>query len=227
MLSQNGQTFKFFDGGLGANNPTTQAYNTVRLYFNRAEHFIGPVVSVGTGIVERRKSRSPLWGKPRSDIEMIINAATNSEDTHTNMADALPEKSYYRFNVDSDLGYLKLDSWKGKSGEETRRIMREATRKYLERTEIRNAISECANQLVAVRRARAQSVDPSRWEEFCHGVSYRCEFADCHEGHPAFTAAADFQSHLKTAHPNLAADQKAFNDEFDAGKAYPLYPDTA
>ena len=186
---------------------------------------IGPVVSIGTGIVEGRKSRIPLWGKRRDEIDMIVQAAANSDVIHTNMANELPDNHYHRFNVDRDLGQMNLDSWKGRKGEETKRIMYGATNKYLERPDVRKYISQLAKELVAIRRARAHSDDPSRWEEFCHGVSYKCEFADCHEGRPAFAAAADFRSHLRMTHPVLAKDQEAYNREFLAGKLYTLYPE--
>ena len=216
-LALKGNSRKFLDGGIGTNNPTLRAYDEVQSLYNKAPDGIASIVSIGTGITKRKKSR---W-RISNDLNTIVDVATDSEDAHARMKRELPAHIYHRFNV-NDLGFMKLDSWKGPRGTDTREEMTKATQEYLSKQDVKESMRLCAERLVEIRRNRASN-DPSQWEEYCYGVSYSCEFENCYDGHPNFVTGSEFRTHLMTH----KIDAAKIEQEFAKGKKFRLYSDTA
>lgn len=102
---------EYLDGGFGANNPCAEIYDEVRRMNNSAEHCVGLIVSVGTGKNLQGRFQGSGVRRYLGYVNFATKWAADSEDTHIGMA-RLILPSYARFNVESDLGAMKLDEWK-------------------------------------------------------------------------------------------------------------------
>ena len=122
---------KYLDGGFGANNPSVEIFREVRRMNNYNENCIGTMVSIGTGMSDRRriednpKSSDGKRAKFRAGLGKFLDYenfarkwATDSEKAHEDMLEQLrPKKTfnYYRFNVEKGLECMKLDEWRERS----------------------------------------------------------------------------------------------------------------
>ena len=231
------QEIEFVDGGVAAPNPTLSAYWSVRQLYNNAPSVYNPdsqpnrnasdiievLVSLGTGMVESKKSKWPIVGKILNEIDSIVAWATDCERTHETVAFTREGRPYFRFNVKRGLGTLSLDSWSGENGRQTRERMCNATNQYLQDPEVQKLILSCAEMLVKKRRARASWHEKHLWEEFCHGVAYRCQVVNCCSGRPTFLSGPSFKDHLTSHHSELASKPALLNQEYAKGKVYDLY----
>ena len=145
--------------------------------------------------------------------------ATDSERTHEPVLAMIPNSTFYRrFNVEHDLGKIKLDAWKGAKGSKTIDLLNTRTAAYLEDEAVKKSIKETARKLVNIRRQRAQtSLD--RWERFCHAVRYRCPVQGCGYG-DTYEQRTYLEAHLKARHPSECATDN-LERSLDSGKHYP------
>ena len=224
-LDEDDARFEFIDGGFGANNPSEEAYRSVKQLFNNDINSIRLLVSIGTG-KNQEASKSPRRGysKYLSYYNAAAKWATDSEHTHHNVYDALNgHADYYRLNVEHGLGKMKLDAWKGDGGIETLDLIRRKTEDYLATDAAQRSIKESARHLVNVRRARAYQQDQDRWERFCHGVEYRCHLPACGHTDVIYTQRRNFRRHLAENHPSNRSEETV-ETLLDRGKRFPLFP---
>ncbi|MCJ1349383.1 hypothetical protein MMC31_007623 [Peltigera leucophlebia] len=99
------------DGGFGANNPCAEICDEVRRMNNNAEHCVGTIVSVGTGKCLQGRFQGTGLKRYIGFFYFATKWASESEMVHTNMA-RLNIRSYARFNVETELGSMKLDEWR-------------------------------------------------------------------------------------------------------------------
>jgi hypothetical protein len=122
-------------------------------------------------------------------IMVLPDAVTNSEPVHrglqstANTAIKNGQKiPYYRFNVDEIASKVGLDQWNPSktmelpNGEETLQRLEKATNDYMNDPINTKRLQECAQELVRVRRERAET---ERWERFATYTIYRCPEKGC------------------------------------------------
>lgn len=193
----------YIDGGMGCNNPALVLVDEVKGVHGRRPEL---VISVGTGTDPKDdtppqsdtassvQQAQPVTAKERHKHRIFNNMrklkniglqlpaiATDSRATHLALKQISFPK-YSRFNVPG-LAEMKLDEWQPSgqgdelNGEETLQKMRDETRAYLEKAEIKSDLERCAKALVCLRRRRAET---ERWEQYATHVSYSCpEEGDC------------------------------------------------
>ena len=208
-------------GGFGANNPTEEAYRSVK-QLNHNQQIVQVLVSIGTGKnLEADPTPSAGYALYLSYANLAAKWAAQSEATHDTMLDTLRGVTQYsRLNVNHGIGKTKLDAWKGKKGCKTLELIRIKTQEYLDSEEGRQQISDSARQLVEVRQARSSEAYRGRWERFCYGVEYACNNTTCHDGKDKRYADRDaFESHVIRNHPSECDDLEAF---LETCKQYPV-----
>lgn len=123
-----GTTFNFYDGGYGYNNPIKVARQLMTQHPFEAER-VACYVSLGTGIRNfeelEKKSGIPMYVEA---AKLAAGAATNTEQLHNDARQELTVP-YFRFNPESGIGDLPLDS----VGEVE--LMKKATWTYVGRAE--------------------------------------------------------------------------------------------
>ena len=157
----------FFDGGLGCNNPSLEAYNEVcNMHYQPPESKnissaspISLFLSIGSGLKSPRKQPKGFMAEYRSLVDLLRSIATDTEDVESLVRSLSVNHHfpYFRFNVDKGVGELRLDEWKrpkkGRESETLRRIRAE-TRIYLDREDIQRDLADCAQRLISLRRLR-------------------------------------------------------------------------
>lgn len=148
----------FIDGGVGTNNPTSEALSEIQEA--RSDSSLKPlIVSFGSGLRPQDNMRSNLPYLLRNSITTTIKAlqatATNTEDVHKDMkrTSEFHNIDYFRFNVESGLEDILLDSWRVKkvSGRrvfETIETITLKTEVYLQRQDVAEKLRQCAQILV-------------------------------------------------------------------------------
>ncbi|KAL9137349.1 MAG: hypothetical protein Q9175_001449 [Cornicularia normoerica] len=180
-LEEEDEKFEYIDGGLGANNPTEEAYRSVKQLNYNNPRTVQVLVSIGTGKnLEADPNPSAGYGLYMSYANTAARWATQSEATHHTILDATRTfAEYFRLNVEQGIGKMKLDAWKGDKGCKTLELIRTKTQDYLGSPDGQQQISSSARQLVNIRRARSSSMYIDYWERFCHGVEYHCCANNC------------------------------------------------
>lgn len=212
-------------GGLGANNPTEEAYRSVKQLNNNNPRTVRVLVSIGTGKnLEADPNPSAGYRLYMAYANTAAKWATQSEATHHTMVDATRTfAEYFRLNVEHGIGKMKLDAWKGKKGCRTLELIRTKTQDYLDSPEGQRQISDSARHLVKVRRARSSSMYIDRWERFCHGVEYACHVPTCPDGRDKrYEDRQALRRHIQAFHAvslneleSLLDDSKRFPEETD------------
>ena len=164
------------DGGLGANNPSMVAWESIKQYSGNDLKAVDINVSIGTGGIVNKASR---WGPMKKLYFLLntINQATDSFSTHEASALNAQENGfgYYWLNVEGGFGNMNLDTWKGKGGVKILEEIRNKTGEYLKSDEVQIRLKESAEYLVKKRQQRSKHHDGDRWERYWHGVEYQCE----------------------------------------------------
>lgn len=183
-LEEEDEKSEYVDGGFGANNPTEEAYRSVKQLSNNNPRTVQILVSIGTGKnLEADPNPSAGYRLYMAYANTAAKWATQSEATHHTILDATRTfAEYFRLNVEHGIGKMKLDAWKGKKGCETLELIRTKTQEYLDSPDGQQQISHSARQLVNVRKARSSPEYIDRWERFCHGVEYACCVPTCLAG---------------------------------------------
>lgn len=203
-------------GGLGANNPTEEAYRSVKQLSNNNPRTVQVLVSVGTGKnLEADPNPSAGYRLYMAYANTAAKWATQSEATHHTILDATRSfAEYFRLNVEHGIGKMKLDAWKGTKGCKTLELIRTKTQDYLASPEAQRQISECARLLVSVRRARSSQMYIDRWERFCHGVEYACCEPTCPDGKDKkYDDRNALRRHVQELHPSRRNRLEPFLDE--------------
>lgn len=221
-IEEGNEKSELIDGGFGANNPTEEAYRSVRQLYGNDPQAVSVLVSVGTG------KNLEHGGNPKGGYRLYlkyVNAAakwaTDSEKTHETVSDITRDNvDYFRLNVEHGIGKMKLDEWKGKKGRETLGLIRAKTEAYLTSPEAQEDLDASARHLVEVRRRRSNGSDHELWERFCHGVEYACCHDKCPNGGKRYRKRRELRSHIVKVHNIDDARVQALLEE---GKTYPLY----
>jgi hypothetical protein len=178
-ISFNDRTFR--DGAIGANNPSKVAIDEV-LQMHRYSPKL--LISIGTGSQNRtthvrnpqklRKAKG--W---RNLAKVITQLITQSERTAELAQDTCENEKvdYFRWNVPA-VGDIGLDEWNPPgNGEITKAKILDLTIDYLSKKEVHLRLVQVARELVALRRARAET---ERWEVFARKFLYFCPEPSCH-----------------------------------------------
>lgn len=219
----NNEGFKFIDGGFGVNNPSEEVYRSVRQLSNNQPGAVSDFVSIGTGKKNMGGGKDYLL--PLRLIREAVKLATESERTHETMQDRSNQEGlrYNRFNVESGLGNIKLDTWKGKRGTKTLELIRRKTNEYLQTPGMRDRIDEVARRLVQIRRSRARQFNSDHWERFCHGVEYGCCAEICRSRN-RMPKLDELRQHLQIEH---SFTEEKIKSSLEQCKFYPLFEPTA
>jgi hypothetical protein len=236
---------EFCDGGAGVNNPTKEAlYELFRLHKTNVEI----VASFGTGKWEppsmfregnaNRLNRLHL-GSAIAHVNRLLKyakgALTECEKTHERVQEledmakgSAKEFKYSRFNVEDDLGKVKMDEWKaqrddGAGGKcSTLEYIRKCADKELEKDEVQAQLQALATLLVAQRRKRIRD-DPEMWERFASCVRYKCGDDGCRiNGEILYVdIRRDMRKHLLEVHNTPSGSMEI---ELDRCRQWPDFP---
>lgn len=222
-LKEDDEKFEFIDGGFGANNPSAEAYRSVKQLSKDDSSAVSAFISIGTGKnLEAEKNPSTGYKLYLRYANAAIKWASQSESVHEDLLEKTQGRAdYYRLNVEHGLGKMKLDTWKGKRGSETLDWIRAKTEDYLNTETARNQIHESAEHLVRIRRERPDQPNSDRWERFCHGVEYACCAGGCTNGE-RYKEQQALVRHLKREHKMKKGDRD-IESLIQEGKRYPLY----
>ncbi|KAL9613637.1 MAG: hypothetical protein Q9167_001813 [Letrouitia subvulpina] len=214
----------FIDGGFGANNPSEEAYRSVKQLSSNNPGVVECLVSIGTGKnIQATSPRNTGWRLYLKIANAAVKWAAQSEATHENMIDRTKDVTdYFRLNVEHGIGRMKLDAWKGVRGTKTLTAIREATEDYLKNSAVESEILRIARILVAKRNLRSSPTHIDQWERFCHGVEYLCCVDRCHNAGNVYSSRRELQYHIETSH-NTEIQRDDIQTVLDQGKRYPLY----
>jgi len=189
---------KFLDGGAGVNNPTLKLYREMNSLHNNQ---VKVIASFGTGKAEplslisggRAHRLNPLAAVSDAiqSLRTLRAVLTECEDTHAEVQEIVDDKrgepgafEYFRFNVQEDLGKIKMNEWKdrrddGNGGTGTTiDYIRTCTLKELRKPLVQQELIRLARMLVKRRRERARD-DRDRWERFACCTRYKCSSDEC------------------------------------------------
>ncbi|KAE8419552.1 hypothetical protein BDV36DRAFT_307871 [Aspergillus pseudocaelatus] len=197
----NGNIWRFKDAGLVLQNPTEEGVDELLRWtpHNLHNKAFNAILSIGTGLKQPRGYFGP--GNPGGLLDILAVywagfRSANPEKVHEGMEKAFnshDEKTYWRLNSDSEKwGQIMLDQW----DRDTMTTMDKLTSEYLERTDIKCCMQECAERLVKHRRQRQLHKD--EWERFALAVEYRCTAPGCFNH---YNIKGDMDDHLKRCHP--------------------------
>ena len=211
---------EYIDGGFGANNPSEEAWRSIKQLSHNNNRAVQTLVSIGTG---KNDGTGP---NPRAGYKLYLSYANlaakwaaQSEATHDTMLDVTHNcTDYFRLNVERGLGKMKLDEWKGKKGANTLSTIHDSTEAYIRSPDgIRN-ISDTAKALVEVRRARSLwQPNLDQWERFCHGVEYACWVKTCNHAERRWSRQ-ELRRHIQDVEPCEAATMEK---RLDKAKRFP------
>ena len=148
----------FIDDGFGANNPAQKALDEFEAFRNTKSSRVALskplIISIGSGINSTTSNSYFSFHKSKTMLAARL-LVTNTQMVHREM-DMMTEMlkiDYFRFEVDSGLEDLLIDSWKvdnrnGKKVLLTAQKINEATNRYLEQPVVVHKLRQCARFLV-------------------------------------------------------------------------------
>lgn len=225
-MGRGDERYEFVDGGFGANNPSEEAFEEVKMMSSDRDTALSALVSIGTG---KDSESTPLRGAGLQMYAAYANVAkkwaTYAEGTHETMLRLTGNKiPYFRLNVERGIGSMKLDEFKTKGDRcITLDNIRHATEAYLGSDEVKKQISSCARVLVERRRRRACQEHVDRWERFCFGVEYCCKIPECSQGRMVYATRDRLRQHLQELHrlpTGLDPDAEDLESWLNQGKFY-------
>lgn len=214
----------FIDGGFGANNPSEEAYRSVKQLSSNNPGVVECLVNIGTGKnIQAGSRRNTGWRLYLKIANAAVKWASQSEATHENMIDRTRDfTDYFRLNVEHGIGRMKLDAWKGIRGMKTLTAIREATEDYLKNPAVESEILQIAKILVTKRNLRSHSQYIDQWETFCHGVEYQCCVDRCQHAGAVYSSRRELRYHIETSH-KTETQRHDIEKVLNQGKRYPLY----
>jgi hypothetical protein len=242
---------EFCDGGAGVNNPTMEALEEMSsLHGTNVEI----VASFGTGQWQppsmfREGNRNGLGrlhiGSALAHVHRLLKnakgALTDCQKIHENveklarrlnrLEDTTNAFRYYRFNVEEELGKVKMDEWKTRRDDgagakcTTLEYIRKCTDHELGKDEVQAQLKALAAILVAQRRKRIKD-DPDMWARFATCLQYKCAEDDCRiDGNiHYFTLRRELRQHLLTVHNTPPESMEAELDQRRQRPAFPTGP---
>jgi hypothetical protein len=212
----------FFDGGMGANNPSQIALKEVDQMHHHSPSIL---VNMGTGEkqakgeIKRRKrdrfgdimnidqavSRTQFIKKWLELGDLSKKLLTNTLDiaSNTDFLAGHMRVRFCRFDVPRDVGddivgAIPLDEWLPRAdGHITLQKIRASTEAYLADQEVQEELERYARDLVAIRRQRART---EHWERFANVASYHCTSNDNCVKAPGNMDRKTLRSHLCEVH---------------------------
>jgi hypothetical protein len=212
----------FFDGAMGANNPSQIALKEVGQMHHHSPSIL---VNIGTGEkqaegqVKRRKrdrvgdimnidqavSRTQFIKKWLELGDLSKKLLTNTSDiaSHTDFLARHMRVKFCRFDVPRDkgehtVGAIPLDEWLPPAdGHVTLQKIRASTEAYLAEQEVQEELEQYARDLVALRRRRAKT---EHWEKFANVATYHCTCNDNCVNTPGNMDRKTLRSHLCEVH---------------------------
>jgi predicted acylesterase/phospholipase RssA len=184
----------FSDGGfMGVNNPTMEVYREVeKRHGTQNGATISIVVSIGTARAGPRRFNTSVRGTARFAVDETTGTDRVAADMEE-LANRTPELRYFRLNATKKGCKVQLDEWKPRGvkarlknqhpGSETLKSIDETFDTWYNETPSngeksnRQQISECAERLVKIRRARMK--ERSRWERYATCAHYYCDEVNC------------------------------------------------
>ena len=160
----------FVDGGFGTNNPTLEAFREATWSDDDMPSNL-MIISIGSGVgkhLSRFGGSKSKYGLLLKYIESAIRMVSDTERVHqeTLMISRERNMKYFRFNVDTGLEDISLDSWNirkedGKRIFETIIRIQSETMKYLQRQDVREELRRCAKALVDRRYPGPSTMPPN------------------------------------------------------------------
>jgi len=226
-------SYGYIDGGVGANNPSLEAWRSINQLHRTepSDRAVEVLVSIGTGKkLEGKAHTKGLHSIIKALLGTGVDVLTDTFATHEQVRYAMRNTGdYFRFNVENGLGTIPLDACKGKDGTGTLDEIRQKTEDYLQKTDVQQQLKNSAKLLVDIRRSRSKSPDLDQWERFCHGVEYSCPLEGCTDT-MRYSKRELLRQHFKHAHHRLVSpilpNGKKLNALFDEGKLFPLYEES-
>ena len=220
-LEDNDSKSTFLDGGVGANNPSQEAWYSIRQSNNDNPKTVDINVSIGTGRTLASASKETFKRGLKKKLLLVYelaNSVTDTFRTHEEMAQRAKENDfhYYRLTVEQGLGLMKLGAWEGKRGAETLDKLRTKTQEYLDSSEAQVRILESAENLVSKRQSRSLHADPDHWERYCYGVKYYCRVNPCSDQLQEKSERQSLRRHIEEMHPGC----REIEDMLDQGKVF-------
>ena len=123
------------------------------------------LLSIGGGSAKGNNPKS-RFGR-ESLLKLFTNISTVVDD-QVKIASERYSFNYYRLDVKEGLQNVGINEWKPRfTGKETLEQIKKATRRCLDRFDIKSQIKECAEALAYKRKQRAQTM---KWECFATGT---------------------------------------------------------
>lgn len=221
-LEEDDPKLRFVDGGLCANNPSVEAWESIKQLNRGDPKTVDINVSIGTGRMLGSSLKKATRNGLKRKLSLIWNMLTWPTDTyaaHENMAQYSQDHGfqYYRLNVKNGFSKMSLDAWNGKRGIETLEKLRTETQAYLDSDEAQASLRQSAEHLFKKRRDRSNQPDQDHWERFCHGVEYYCSITPCNDHGHKYRERRDIQRHIQETHPGCDNTETWL----DRGKRYP------
>ncbi|KAH8585557.1 acyl transferase/acyl hydrolase/lysophospholipase [Bisporella sp. PMI_857] len=220
----------YSDGGTEANNPTFEAIRELRLLHGR---YPSIVASFGTGKVQaasvflNQANNHPHWLRVIDRTNRLLKRATaaltEAEKTHAFMQETYRQHpdnmNYSRFNVEENLGTMKLNEWKAnRTTDDGRKCstlehIEICTKAELAKRSTQEHLKILAERLVELRRQRTRDTD--RWDRFARCISYQCKSPGCTF---SSTIRRGMEQHIRTVHAgNVAIDECLSLPDVDGG----------
>ncbi|KAL8812011.1 MAG: hypothetical protein Q9223_001302 [Gallowayella weberi] len=194
---------RYYDAAININNPSLEVYQEVN-FLNKAHESIELLLSLGTGNAKGSTT------KAKRALQRELNDISDLVHRRIGDASRLLKFSYYRLDVQDGLQDVRVDEWKPiASGDTTRARIELATTRYLQATDIRGKIRECAITLVHARSLRAQTM---RWECYATGTRYRCPMPACQDQPRRFQTRNELMDHLQMEHGKAPPDAENFQE---------------
>ena len=218
---------RYFDAGLGLNNPSLEIYNEIDLMHPQLYNPINVFLSLGCGYARTEHDTlhagSRAWKTRQSHNKLEKTLASISDAVHEKMVKESSNFHYYRLDVKDGLNLAKLGEKKpNESGRSALERIRHVTTLYLKERETQDTIKRCAHELVERRRQRSNTM---RWESFALGIRYRCKHSDkCNAQNgkgESFHNRNELLDHLRIVHkmaPPDANNYESIKSLIDKGR---------
>ena len=146
-LEEDDPKLRFVDGGLCANNPSVEAWESIKQLNRGDPKTVDINVSIGTGRMLDSSLKKATRNGLRRKLSLIWNMLTWPTDTyaaHENMAQYSQDHGfqYYRLNVKNGSNNMSVDAWKGKRGIKTLEKLRTETQEYLDSDEAQASLKK-------------------------------------------------------------------------------------
>lgn len=208
----------YYDGAIDLNNPSWEVFNEVNLVNQDTGNSIHLHLSIGGGNCKSNNSKGIFSDK---SLQRHLNDISQHIDKRLSIESERQKFSYYRLDVDEGLQNISLNEWKPKkTGETTLKRVVGALRNCIQTEKVRTKIHDCAQELVRIRRLRAQTM---RWETFATGVRYYCRIPNCNYPKKIFETRNDLLDHLQIEHGKPPPDVEHYQEIqglLDAGRSH-------